>query len=75
MYLYITNIFYIHSFSVKLANPFKNTYLLEIGLFRTYALLQWRLLKTKTCFNKKLSIKFIYIILFLHTIQWKLWLS
>jgi hypothetical protein len=33
MYFYIVDIFYIHSFSVKLANFFKNTYLEEICLF------------------------------------------
>jgi hypothetical protein len=33
MYFYINYIFYIHSFSMNLANSLKNTYLWEIGLF------------------------------------------
>jgi hypothetical protein len=32
MYFSITDIFYIHSFSIKLANSFKDTYLKEFGL-------------------------------------------
>ncbi len=31
MYFYITDIFYIQSFSIKLANSFKTIYLQEIG--------------------------------------------
>ncbi len=32
MYSFITDIFYVHSFLIKLAIPLKNVYLWEIGL-------------------------------------------
>ncbi len=52
MYFYITDIFYTYSFTMRLASSVKNTYLQEICLFRKYAYLQYRLIRTKLCFNK-----------------------
>ncbi len=33
MYLFITDIFYVHSFFIKLVKSFQNAYLSEINLF------------------------------------------
>ncbi len=46
MYLFITDIFYVHSFAIKLLKSFYNAYLFKIGLFK-------KIFSTAVKINKK----------------------